>query len=125
MKGFPALAFVFAALMTAGGSNAAGPIDLDVPGKLEAIERDNPDHFAKIERILAEVPRQPPNQKAVAEWMRTRFQARNVQYSDLVMTSLPPKKRLRFSLDDASYVKVVTLSWESHVTPAFDRAGRP
>ena len=123
MKAFPALAF--AALMTAGGSNAAGPIDLDVPGKLEAIGRDNPHHFAKIERILAEVPRQPPNQKAVAEWMRTRFQARDVQHSDLVMTSLPPKKRLRFSLDDTSYVKVVTLSWESHVMPAFDRAGRP
>jgi len=125
MKGFPALAFAFAALMIAGGSNAAGTIDLDVPGKLEAIERDNPDHFSKIERILAEVPRQPPNQKAVAEWMRTRFQARDVQYSDLVMASLPPKKRLRFSLDDTSYVKIFTLNWESHVTPAFDRTGRP
>jgi len=125
MKGFPALAFAFAALMIAGGSNAAGTIDLDDPGKLEAIERDNPDHFSKIERILAEVPRQPPNQKAVAEWMRTRFQARDVQYSDLVMASLPPKKRLRFSLDDTSYVKIFTLNWESHVTPAFDRTGRP
>jgi hypothetical protein len=125
MKGLPALALALAALMTAGGSSASGPIDLDVPGKLEAIERDNPGHFAKIERILAEVPRQPPNQKSVAEWMRTQFRAQDVQYSDLVMTSLPPKKRLRFSLDDTSYVKIVTLNWQARVTPAFDRAGRP
>ena len=125
MKRVPALAIALAALMIAGGSNASGPIDLDVPGKLEAIERDNPDHFAKIERILTEVPRQPPSEKSVAEWMRTQFQTRDVQYSDLVMTSLPPKKRLRFSLDDTSYVKIVTLSWQARVTPALDRAGRP
>jgi hypothetical protein len=99
-------------------SYPSGTIDLDVPGALEAIERDHPDHFAKIQRILAEVPRQPPNEKSVATWMRTEFQARNIHYTGLVMTSLPPKKRLEFSLDGTSYVKVVTLDWRSKVSPA-------
>ena len=99
--------------------HAGGVIDLDVPGSLEAIQRSDPNHFARIERILAEVPRRPPSQQAVATWMHAEFQARNVRYVDLVMTSLPPKKRLEFSLDDKSYVKVVTLTgWGAKPTPA-------
>lgn len=125
MKGFTAVTFALAAVITAGSSYASGPIDLDVPGNLRAIERDNPGHFAKIERILAEVPRQPPNERAVAAWLRTRFQARDVRYTDLILTSLPPKKRLQFSLEDISYVKLVTLSWESRVMPALERGARP
>lgn len=85
-------------------------IDLDVPGNLEAVERANPDHFAKIRRILAEVPQQPPAADSVAKWMRVEFQAREIRYTDFVMTSFPPKKRLEFSLDNASYVKVVILT---------------
>jgi len=83
-------------------------IDLDAPGNLEAVARANPEHFAKIQRILAEVPQQPQESASVARWMGTKFQARDVDYTDLVMTSLPPKKRLKFTLDDTSYVKVVT-----------------
>jgi len=44
--------------------------------------------------------------------MGAEFQARDIRYTDLIMTSLPPKKRLEFSLGSTSYVKVVTLtSW--------------
>jgi len=42
--------------------------------------------------------------------MRAEFQAQDIRYTDFVMTSLPPKKRLEFSLDNTSYVKVVTLT---------------
>ena len=113
-----AIAIAFLVLASARESYARGPIDLDVPGALEAIERSHPDHFAKIQRILAEVPQRPPGDDSVATWMRTEFQARNVQYTDLIMTSLPPKKRLQFSLDNTSYVKVVTLTgWRSKPKP--------
>ena len=44
-------------------------IDLDVPANLEAIERDHPEHYAKIQRILSEVRHQPTG--TVATWMRT------------------------------------------------------
>jgi hypothetical protein len=89
-----------------------------MPGNLEAVERANPDHFAKIQRILAEVPQQPPAADSVVKWMRVEFQARDIQYTDLVLTSLPPKKRLEFSLDNTSYVKVVTLTgWDRNAEP--------
>jgi hypothetical protein len=113
-----AFAAVASVILGIASAHASGAIDLDVPGNLDAVERDHPDHFAKIQRILAEVPLQPPNEHSVASWMRTRFQARNVRYTDLVMTSLPPKKRLAFALDDISYVKVVTLEWRAKITPA-------
>ncbi len=117
-----ALAVLAVALLSVAGiphSRAHRTIDLDLPGNLEAVQRTNPDHFARIERILDEVPRRLTSEQAVATWMRAEFQARNVRYADLIMTSLPPKKRLEFSLDDTSYVKVVTLTgWRSKPTPA-------
>jgi len=95
-------------------AQASGAIDLNAPGNLEAIERANPGHYAKIQRILAEVPQRAPAERSVASWMRTEFQARDIHYTDLVMTSLPPKKRLAFSLDDTAYVAVVTLAgWDA------------
>jgi len=99
-------------------SYGSGSIDLNVPRNLEAIERDHPDHFAKIQRILAEVPRKPPTEQAVATWMRIQFDARDIRYTDFIMTSLPPKKRLEFSLDTTAYVAVVTLkSWKAEMVP--------
>jgi hypothetical protein len=93
-------------------------IDLDVPGNLEAVARGSPDHFAKIQRILDEVPQRPPAADAVAKWMRTEFHAEHIQYTDLVMTSYPPKRRLEFSLDNTFYVKVVTVMvWDTQAEP--------
>src|SRR2546428_1072033 len=100
----------FAALVNAPETLASGPIDLDVPDNLLAIQRDHPDHFAKIERILAEAPRYARSADSVATWMRTEFRAQDIRLSDLIRTSLPPKKRLNFSLDTTSYVKIITLA---------------
>ena len=123
MRRFACLVAAFAMLAIAHASHAQRSIDLDVAANLEAVERDHPDHFAKIQRILAEVPRLPPSERPVATWLRTEFQARDIRYTDLVMTSLPPKKRLEFSLNDISYVKVVTLAgWQPKLMPAAEGA---
>ena len=119
IRTFVGAALTSAVLAIAPQSFASGPIDLDVPGKLEAIARDHPNHFAAIQRILAEVPLQPLDEHAVARWMRTEFDAQNIHYTDLVRTSLPPKKRLQFSLDNTAYVKVITLTtWRAKAVPA-------
>jgi hypothetical protein len=115
MRSLVAIGIAFLVLASAPESFARERIDLDVPGALEGIERSNPDHFAKIQRILTEVPQRPLGGDAVATWMRTEFQARDIEYNDLIMTSLPPKKRLQFSLDNTTYVKVLTLtSWAAN-----------
>jgi len=107
------VAIAAAVLGNAVAVSAARTIDLDDPGNLEALQRVHPDHYTKIERILAEVPRRPPAESSVATWMRTEFEARDIRYQDLIMTSLPPKKRLEFSLDTTTYRKTITLSgWQ-------------
>jgi len=110
-------ALALAALATVAQSSE--PIDLDNPRNLEAVQRDHPKHYAKIQQILADVPRQPA--RDVAKWMHTQFDARDVLYTDLLMTSLPAKKRLRFSLDQDAYVATVTLPDWATPMPAPDR----
>jgi hypothetical protein len=107
---FLAVAIVSASLAIAPEACGLESVDLNVPGNLDAIEREHSERFAKIQRILSEVPLQPPNGRAVATWMRTQFDARNVSYTDFIMTSFPPKKRLEFSLDNTAYFAVVTLT---------------
>lgn len=104
-----------AAIAGLASAFGAEPIDLDVPGNLEAIQRDRPAHYAKIQKILAEAPLRAWNAKSVAQWMEIDFDARDVRSSDLMMTSLPPKRRLEFTLDGVSYSKLVTL--QSNAAP--------
>jgi len=40
-------------------SSLALAIDLDRPGAMEALARDNPAHHAKVEKILSEAPYRP------------------------------------------------------------------
>ena len=123
---FAALA-ASAVLINAADCVAAGPIDLDVPGNLAVIERDRPDHYMKIQRILAEASQRGWSEGSVATWLRTEFNAQEIRYTDLVMTSFPPKKRLEFSLDATSYVTVVTLAAPAEsreAIQAYTRAAR-
>ena len=63
----------------------------------------------KIERILAEAPRRAMDTRGIARWLQTDFSAKDVRYTNVLMTSMPPKKRLEFSLDNAAYTKVITV----------------
>src|SRR5262245_10214806 len=107
----PLIAIGLAVAITANASaqTSLDPVDLDAPGVLARIAREHPDHFARIQRILAEVPRRPVGDESVAKWIQAEFQATGVQYGPLMMTSYPPKKRLEFSLEQTGYVTVITL----------------
>jgi hypothetical protein len=80
-------------------------VDLGKPGALEALARDNPDHFVKIERILADVTRRPP--EAVPRWMNTEFGAQQVRFPSLLKTSDPAQRSLSFTLDATRYEAVI------------------
>ena len=90
-------------------------VDLDKPGALEALQQLNPTHYEKIWQIVTGILQQPD--AAVPGWMRANFDARGVLYSQIEMTSYPPKRRLSFALDDTRYVVVVTLSRSGTITP--------
>ena len=105
-------------------AQASEPVDLDNPRNLEAVERDRPAHYAKIQQILADAPRQPTGD--VPKWMHAQFDAQDVLYTDLMMTSLPPKKLLRFSLDQSSYVMTITLpDWRNTMPVPLPDRKRP
>ena len=96
--------------------SAAGPtvdldrhaIDLDRPGALEALEQGNPAHYAKVKVILEGIARQ--RDADVPRWMRVGFDAHDVSYAPIVLTSHPAKRRLSFALDDTRYVAVIVLT---------------
>ena len=91
------------------GPALAGPtVDLDRPGALAALEQTNPAHHAKVKLILAGVTRNPDSD--VPRWMRVGFDARDVSYAPIVLTSHPAQRRLSFALDETRYVSVIVLT---------------
>ena len=101
------------AILAVGASLAGAPlahagpgvIDLDEPSAIESLARDNPDHYAKIRKILADVAKRSP--EAVPQWMNAEFGARDVSFPALLKTSDPAKRSLSFVLDRTRYEAVV------------------
>src|SRR5882724_1152356 len=96
------------AIATAADIGPRRTVDLDAPGAMERVRAANPSHFDKIVKIIEGVARQPDS--AVPRWMRVNFDAQDVNYRPIVMTSYPPKRRLSFALDDTRYEAVVVLT---------------
>ena len=91
-------------------------INLDSPGALEKLARENPAHYVKVQRILSEAPRMPAS--SLENWIRVQFDARNVSAPSLLMTSLPAQADISFTLDDTRYRARIRLDAPPRVTPA-------
>ena len=102
------LALLWTAVAAAGGATPGRAIDLNTPGALEALQNSNPTHYEKVRKILEGVLQQPD--AGVPRWMQTNFDAQDVKYLPIVLTSHPPKRRLSFSLDATRYEAVVILT---------------
>ena len=97
----------------------AGPafaVDLDQPGAMQKLARDNPAHYAKVEKILSEAPHRPYS--SVARWIRTEFNATAVDASHLLKTTYPAQTRLSFVLDGEPYSKVIRIDAPARAVPA-------
>ena len=112
MKKVPIAAVVLAMLWTgavvAGDASPRRTVDLNTPDSLEALRQSNPTHYEKVRKILDGILQQPD--AAVPRWIQTNFDARNVSYVPILMTSAPPKRRLSFALDETRYEAVITLT---------------
>lgn len=100
-------------LLVAGQALA---IDLDQPGAMQKLARDNPAHYAKVRKILSEAPYRPFT--SMARWIRTEFNATYVDTSLLLKTSYPAQTRLSFVLDGEPYSKVIRIDAPARVVPA-------
>jgi hypothetical protein len=115
-EGSAVLRILVAALLLSGwtflAAAAEAPsrraVDLDEPGVLERLQRSNPSHYYAIRRILEGVLKQPD--AGVPRWIQTTFNARDVKYVPIVLTSHPAKRRLSFALDATRYEVVVVLT---------------
>ncbi len=96
------------AMATAADIGLRRTVDLDAPGAMERVRAANPAHFDKIVKIIEGVTQQADS--AVPRWLRVNFDARDVGYRPIVMTSHPPKRRLSFALDDTRYEAVIVLT---------------
>lgn len=89
-----------------GDRPVAWIVDLDEPGALEALRRDNPSHYKKILEIMRH---SSTNQGSGGPWFK---KAENGAYnvsSGLLLTSNPPQKPLSFVLDGTHYRTLVTV----------------
>jgi len=93
-------------LSTAPAHAAIQPVDLDQPGAIERVRRDNPAHYRAIQHILGTAPDLQP--RAITGWIRTSYDPQAPAVL-LIKTSYPPRARLEFALDDTRYVTFVTL----------------
>lgn len=82
-------------------------INLNAPGAMETIQETNPTHYLRIQQIVAGLRER--SHEAVPRWIQATFDAKDVSYSDLLLVSHPPQRRLFFTLDDTHYRATVTL----------------
>lgn len=80
-------------------------VDLDAPHRMETLAREKPEHHAKVLRMMAEARLQPVRQ--IPGWMKTTFNADDVEFPWMLHTSNPAQRRLVFTLDGTRYAKFV------------------
>ena len=83
-------------------------INLNKPGVLKMIQNENPELYQKIREILNAIYKQPESK--VTYWLQTKFNARDVLYGPALLTSLPPKKHISFTLENTRYEALLTLT---------------
>ena len=102
------IVFVSVLLVSAAIARSPATIHLNEPGALEALQRDNPAHYQTVRQILDNLLKQPESQ--VPRWLQTTFNAKDVRYLRVLLTSDPPKRDLAFTLDDTQYKTRLTLT---------------
>jgi len=86
-------------------SRAWRALDLDRPGAMAALERENPAHFATVRKIVREAPEHPF--RALPDWLRTEFGASNVEALLFGSAGQATQARLTFTLDRRDYTKLI------------------
>lgn len=93
-------------------------VDLDRPGALEAVERDQPGHYRRITEILSVASEMPCHTEQFGRVVEAKYEARDGRCGLMLMTSYPAKRLLTFTLDATRYATVVTMREESRLVPA-------
>ena len=101
------LALLWPSNVSGGNAPPARIVNLNNHTALSAIQHSNPTHYEKIQKILEAVFERPDTD---ARWIQTNFDAQNVSYAPILLTSAPPKRRLSFVIDNTQYQAVITIT---------------
>jgi hypothetical protein len=93
-------------------------VDLDRPGAMEAVERDQPEHYRRITEILSVASEVPCHTEQFGRAVEAKYEARDGRCGLLLMTSYPSKRLLSFTLGTTRYSTVVTMREASKLVPA-------
>jgi hypothetical protein len=95
-----------------------GYVDLDKPGALEAVQRDQPEHYRRITEILTVANEVPCQTEQFGRVIEAKYEARDGHCGLLLKTSYPAKRELSFTLETTRYSTVVTMRDTSKLVPA-------
>src|SRR2546429_518416 len=105
-----ALTLALAAAGAAGARAKGGVVNLDW-ATLEQLRTSNPIHYARAQKILAAA--NPLCKPVRGEVEYAQYGAKDLScLAHLVKTSNPPKREIRFKLDDTRYIALVVLTDE-------------
>ncbi len=77
-------------------------VNLDAPGALEAVERENPQHYAKIVEIIRVGQSEPC--ESLPKILKTRLDVPDAECkTQQVLTSHPPKRHMSFTIGEVGY----------------------
>src|SRR6185295_16096271 len=84
-------------------------IDLDRPGAMEAVQRDQPEHYRRIAQILSVASEVPCQTEQFGRAVEAKYEARDGHCGFLLQTSFPSRRVLSFTLATTRYSTVVTM----------------
>jgi hypothetical protein len=93
-------------------------VNLDRPGALATVQRDHPEHVARIARILRVADEMPCQTPRFGRVLKAELDVADARCALMLYTSFPAKRVLSFTLDDTQYKSVVTMRDASTIVPA-------
>ena len=106
----------------ASDSSVSGAVDLNDPRAIDGLRASNPEHLRKIVGIVWAVERSPG--PGFARWAKAAFNAQGGYVSPLVLTTYPPQRDFRFTLDGTTYYGRTNLGLRSAIAEPL-KASRP
>src|SRR5687767_2257448 len=108
------LAALVLAALTATSLSAAPTkariVNLNAPGVLQALERDNPDHYRRVSGVLTLARESACQADDFPRIVQAQFSVDRAQCRALIKTSDPAKLDLSFVIEDTMYRSQITMT---------------
>jgi hypothetical protein len=109
MKALIALFLSLFALAAQAQGSAPATVDLNRPGALDALRASDPERYDQVSRILQVAERTSCRYVGPALFKAAGLDVQQAECGVLLLTSLPAKRHVTFTIDDTHYVAIVSM----------------